>query len=46
MDFPGKGTFNVKLNAAGKNEKLTYNLLSLPLYMVTELKRFIGLGTF
>ena len=43
MDLPNKGQFKTKVNAPGQNTELTWNLLSLPLYMVSELKRLIDL---
>jgi hypothetical protein len=43
MDLPSKGQFKTKVNAPGKNAEITWNLLSLPLYMVSELKRLIDL---
>jgi len=43
MDLPNKGQFKTKVNAPGKNAEITWNLLSLPLYMVSELKRLIDL---
>ncbi len=43
MDIPSKGMFNSKINAPGENAKLSWTLLSLPLYMVSELKRLIDL---
>ena len=44
MDLPNKGTFNAKINAPGKDNELSWTLLSLPLYMVSELKRLIDIG--
>jgi predicted AAA+ superfamily ATPase len=44
MDLPSKGTFHVKLNAPTGARELSWTLLSLPLYMVSELKRLIDLG--
>jgi predicted AAA+ superfamily ATPase len=43
MDIPSKGMFNTKVNAPEKNAEISWNLLSLPLYMVSELKRLIDL---
>ncbi|MDO8928439.1 MAG: ATP-binding protein [Bacteroidota bacterium] len=43
MDLPNKGQFKTKVNAPGTNAELSWNLLSLPLYMVSELKRLIDL---
>jgi predicted AAA+ superfamily ATPase len=44
MDRPSLGTFKTKINAAGKNPELSWKLISLPLYMVSELKRLLDLG--
>ncbi len=44
MDLPTMGTFNSKVKAPGKNTGLSWKLMSLPLYMVSELKRIIDLG--
>lgn len=41
MDIPSKGVFTSKVNAADKNAALTWNLWSLPLYMVSELHRLM-----
>jgi hypothetical protein len=46
MDLPTMGTYNSKVNAPGKNTGLSWKLMSLPLYMVSELKRIIDLGVF
>jgi len=46
MDIPSKGMFNSKVNAPGKNTELSWKLMSLPLYMVSELKRIIDLEIF
>ena len=43
MDLPSFGKFKTKINAPNKNAELNWSLLSLPLYMVSELKRFIDL---
>jgi len=43
MDIPSLGTFNSKINSPGPNNELLWTLLSLPLYMVSELKRLIDL---
>jgi len=43
MDLPNKGQFKTKVNAPGTNAELSWNLLSFPLYMVSELKRLIDL---
>ena len=44
MDLPNKGQFITKVNAPVKNAEITWKLLSLPLYMVSELKRIIDLN--
>ncbi len=44
MDLPGKGSFTTRVNVPGKNPDLHWTLLSLPLYLVSEIKRFIDLG--
>jgi uncharacterized protein len=41
MDVPSKGKFTAKVNAGKRNAEISWNLLSLPLYMVSELKRLI-----
>jgi predicted AAA+ superfamily ATPase len=43
MDIPSFGTFKSKVNSPGPNNELLWTLLSLPLYMVSELKRLIDL---
>jgi predicted AAA+ superfamily ATPase len=43
MDLPSMGGFTTGLNVGKKPCKLSWNLLSLPLYMVSELKRIIEL---
>lgn len=43
MDIPSKGMFASKINAPGKNAELSWKLMSLPLYMVSELKRLIDM---
>ncbi len=43
MDIPSRGAFNTKVNAPAKNAEISWNLMSLPLYMVSELKRLIAL---
>lgn len=43
MDMPSFGKFKTKINAPNKNAELNWSLLSLPLYMVSELRRFIDL---
>lgn len=43
MDIPNKGMFASKINAPGKNAELSWKLMSLPLYMVSELKRLIDM---
>lgn len=40
-DLPSIGTFDVKVNSAKKRGELKYTLLSLPLYMVSQLDRII-----
>jgi predicted AAA+ superfamily ATPase len=44
MDLPSSGRFNTKMNVPGKNAVLSWRLLSLPLYMVSELRRLIDFG--
>ena len=44
MDLPSRGSFHVKVNASGGAMDLYWKLLSLPLYMVSELKRILDLG--
>jgi hypothetical protein len=44
MDLPSKGSFHVRLNVPGNSAELSWTLLSLPLYMVSELRRLIDLG--
>lgn len=44
MDMPSSGIFKTKVNAPGKNPELTWKLISLPLYMVSELKRLLDSG--
>lgn len=44
MDLPSKGSFHVRLNVPGNTAELSWTLLSLPLYMVSELRRLIDLG--
>ncbi|MEI6049800.1 MAG: AAA family ATPase [Bacteroidota bacterium] len=41
MDLPSKGSFHVKMNVPAKDAELSWTLMSLPLYMVSELKRLI-----
>jgi len=43
MDLPSMGSFTTKLYVGKKPCELSWNLLSLPLYMVSELKRLIEL---
>ena len=43
MDLPGIGSFETKINVPNKSAKLSWSLLSLPLYMVSELRRLIDL---
>jgi predicted AAA+ superfamily ATPase len=44
MDLPNSGRFNTKMNIPDKNVELSWTLLSLPLYMASELRRLIDLG--
>ena len=44
MDLPNVGRFNTKINVPDKNAELSRTLLSLPLYLVSELRRLIDLG--
>jgi uncharacterized protein len=41
MDLPTIGNFNSRINMPNKNAELSWRLLSLPLYMVSELKRIL-----
>jgi uncharacterized protein len=41
MDLPTSGNFNTRINMPNKNAELSWRLLSLPLYMVSELKRIL-----
>ena len=43
MDLPNIGNFKTKINAPNKNANLSWTLLSLPLYMISELRRIIEL---
>jgi uncharacterized protein len=43
MDMPSFGNFKTKINAPHKKAELNWSLLSLPLYMVSELRRIIDL---
>jgi len=43
MDLPSYGNFKTKINAPNKNAELNWSLLSLPLYMVSEIRRMIDL---
>ena len=45
MDLPNIGSFETKINVPNKNAELSWTLLSLPLYMVSELRRIIELKT-
>ncbi len=45
MDLPNIGSFKTKVNVPNKNAELSWTLLSLPLYMVSELRRIIELKT-
>ena len=40
-DMPSFGTFNAKVRSGKANGEITYNLLSLPLYMINQLPRLI-----
>jgi predicted AAA+ superfamily ATPase len=44
MDLPSKGNFRVKMNVPDRAAELSWTLLSLPMYMVSELKRLIDSG--
>jgi uncharacterized protein len=44
MDRPSIGNFTTGINIANKNAKLSWTLVSLPLYMVSELKRILDLN--
>jgi predicted AAA+ superfamily ATPase len=44
MDLPNSGRFSTKINVPDKNVELSWTLLSLPLYLVSELRRLIDLG--
>lgn len=43
MDLPSIGNFKTRINVPNKSAELSWALLSLPLYMVSELKRIIEL---
>jgi len=43
MDRPTVGNFTTKINIANKNAELAWTLVSLPLYMVSEIKRILDL---
>jgi uncharacterized protein len=43
MDRPTIGNFTTKINIANKNAELSWTLVSLPLYMVSEIKRILDL---
>jgi uncharacterized protein len=43
MDKPTIGNFKTGINISNKNAELSWTLLSLPLYMVSELKRILDL---
>jgi len=43
MDLPNIGSFETKINVPKATTELTWSLLSLPLYMVSELRRLIDL---
>jgi len=42
-DLPNIGSFKTKINVKDKNAELSWSLLSLPLYMVSEIRRLIDL---
>ncbi len=44
MDLPTKGSFETRINVRSINAKLSWTLLSLPLYMISELRRIIDLN--
>jgi predicted AAA+ superfamily ATPase len=44
MDLPNTGRFITKMNIPDKDVELSWKLLSLPLYMVSQLRRLIDLG--
>lgn len=41
MDIPNIGNFKTKVNVPGKNAEIVWTLISLPLFMVSELGRII-----
>jgi uncharacterized protein len=41
MDLPTIGNFNTQINILNKTAELSWTLLSLPLYMVSELRRIL-----
>jgi uncharacterized protein len=41
MDLPTRGNFSTKINIRGKESDLSWQLVSLPLYMVSELPRIL-----
>jgi len=43
MDLPTIGSFKTRINVPNKNAELSWALLSLPLYMVSELSRILDL---
>jgi hypothetical protein len=43
MDIPNIGSFKTKVNVHNKNVELSWTLMSLPLYMVSEINRLIEL---
>ncbi|MCF8389866.1 MAG: DUF4143 domain-containing protein, partial [Bacteroidales bacterium] len=43
MDLPNIGSYDTKINSPRKTAELSWTLLSLPLYMVSELRRMIEL---
>ena len=44
MDLPTVGSFKTKINIPDKKAELSWTLLSLPLYMISELRRIIELN--
>jgi predicted AAA+ superfamily ATPase len=46
MDLPSIGSFYTKMNVPDKNKEIPWTLLSLPIYMVSELRRLIDMEIF
>jgi len=44
MDLPTIGNFRTRINVSSKKAELSWTLLSMPLYMVSEIGRIIDLG--